>query len=50
MYRLYKNDQPSTTYIGLLPVTFETDLHVFNHHSSIAFKIFCSETSQTCDE
>ena len=50
MYRLYKNDQPNTTYIGLLPVTFETDLHVFNHHFSIAFKIFCCETSQTCDE
>jgi len=50
MYRLYKNDQPNTTYIGLLPVTFETDLHVFNHHFSIAFKIFSSETSQTCDE
>jgi len=45
----YKNDQPRTTYISL-PVTFETDLHVFNHHFSIAFKIFCSETCQTCDE
>jgi len=50
MYRMYKNDQPNTTYIGLLPVIFETDLHVLNHHFSIAFKIFSSETSQTCDE
>ena len=50
MYRLYKNDQPNTTNIGLLPVTFETDLHVLNYHFSIAFKIFSSETSQTCDE
>jgi hypothetical protein len=49
MYRLYKNDQPKTTYIGLL-VTFETDVHVFNHHFSTAFKMFSSETCQTCDE
>jgi len=49
MYRLYKNDQPNTTYIGLL-VTFETDLHVLNYNFSIAFKIFSSESSQTCDE
>ena len=49
MYRLYKNDQPNTTYIGL-QVTFETDLHVLNHYFSIAFKIFSFETSQTCDE
>jgi hypothetical protein len=34
----------------VLPVIFETDLHVLNHHFSIAFKIFSSETSQTCDE
>jgi hypothetical protein len=33
-----------------LPVTFETDLHVFNHHFSIAFEIFSSETCQTFDE
>jgi hypothetical protein len=49
MYRLSKNIQPKTTYIGL-PVTFETDLHIFNHYFSIVFKIFCSETCQTCDE
>jgi hypothetical protein len=33
-----------------LPVTFETDLHVFNHHFTIVFKIFSSETCQTFDE
>jgi hypothetical protein len=48
MYRLYKNDHPKTTYIGL-PVSFVTDLHVFNHNFSIGFKIFSSETSQSCD-
>ena len=45
----YKNGHAHTTYIGL-SITFETHLHVFNHHFSIAFKIFFSETCQTCDE
>jgi hypothetical protein len=33
-----------------LPVTSEIVLHVFNHHYTIAFKIFSSETCQTFDE
>ena len=49
MYRLYKSDQAKTTYISL-PITFETNLHVFNHYFSTGFKIFCFETCQTCDE